>query len=203
MTEVPIPARQFTVPLGQATTRIPGFRAGVDRCRITVGDLDTTLLIEQARGGVALVLQMASGEVVVGFPGLDRLPLPDIVVSVDQPGAPPHDICLDGVVDAAPAAALETVQSDALKPRRRSRPITEFVLRPGQSIPSFSSFAPGAHVIEVDVTSATDAPPKVEIRPSADGENGVLMLDGRAAAILAGAPFATPDDVRVLTRSDG
>ncbi len=182
-----IPTRNFTVHLGDAAVRIPGFRPGRDRCRVRVADMDRTLCLEERGDGVALVLSGEGGETSVHFPGLTALPMNDITVSVGD-GTSTQDIALTGLT------------SPIAKPRKPRR-ITEFVLRPGQPIPSFRAFAPGQHVIEVDMGARTQQDARIEVRPSPDGADGILFLDGREAAILAGAPFATARDIRLVSRA--
>lgn len=193
MTELSLPPRQFDVPLGRAATRIPGFRAGVDHCRIHARVWDTMLYVETLDDGVALVLMSGEDETSVAFPGHPSLPLSDLVVCVNETGAQPTDIPLDRV----PLARPDATKVQGKNKRRRERPITEFVLRPGAPIPKFQSFSPGSQMIEVDLPRGNGRAPEVVVTPSADGQDGILKLDGRVAAVLSGAPDATPDDVRI------
>lgn len=194
MRREPGKGRAFPVSAEVRAVRIPGFRPGFDECRVRVTRAQTTLLSEMLPDGTALVLRTkGEDERVVTFPGLSMLPLGDIVLELDTSDGV-RDIALADL-DAVPSPSAPTTT-----PRRR--PITEFAVRPGDPIPSFSAFRPGHQLIEVAMPGRIAADARIDVRPSPDGRDGILLIDGKAAAVLAGAPSATPADIRLLG-SDG
>ena len=175
--------RRLLVPVSTAPAIVDGFRPGRDRCRILVATADTVVRGERGTDGVVLRLTGAGFDRTVLFPGLDALPLDDVLLEVEGDRA--SRVRLRALVDAAPA------------PRRR-RPTTQFVVRPGQPLPTFDAFAPGRQKIEIGIEK--DQAPDVAVTPTRDGRDGLVLIDGRPAAILAGAPDATPDDLQFVPR---
>ena len=44
----------------------------------------------------------------------------------------------------------------------------------------------------------TDALPRIDVRPTADGTDGEVVIDGRPAARLCGAPEAGVENIRII-----
>lgn len=182
------PPRRILIPLARTPAVVRGFRRGTDRLRIIVADADTEISATIHDEGVALRLRSAGTDRTVFFPGLDVLPVDDVQLQVKD--------------DAATRVLLRDL-FDLAKTAPRQRPTTQFVVRPGQPLPVFPAFSPGRQLIEIFVDLPTGHDPDVTVQPDATGRDGVVLVDGRPTAILAGAPEATHRDLRIISQWNG
>lgn len=168
------------VPQDVAEFVIPGFRPGVDVCRIALNapDVDFDVIVTDA--GVRLLFLDGGWLLEVIFPGLGTPPIADTVI------IGPDGVALD--LTGLAAASAKTARGKSL-------------LRQVQSdVVEFRGFDAASEMVEVWVPGDARVFPDVSIRATSDGHDGELLIDGSVAARLCGAPEAGARNVRIVGR---
>ena len=175
------PPCHHVVPGDVAEFVIPDFRPGTDTCRIHLHDPEAEFDAVIDEGGVRFQFLDGNSFLEVVFPGLR---------------APPFSSTR--IVGPSPSQA-ETVLSDLVGP---GPPVqSAHFHRVRSEIAAFQRFSADDEVVEVWVPPGTDALPRIDVRPSSDGSDGEVVIDGRPAARLCGAPEAGVRNIRIIRKS--
>lgn len=171
------------VPRDAAEFVIPGFRPGIDTCRIALTDPDADFDATTSGGMARLVFLDGGSFLEVCFPGLVSPPLADTLVT--GPGGVTRrmtDLAAASARAAGGEARLRRVDADVVE---------------------FRAFDTASEMVEIWVPEETPTTPDVMIRPTADGRDGELLIGGRRVARLCGAPDAGARNVRVVRKVSG
>jgi hypothetical protein len=117
-----------------------------------------------------------------------------VFLNLTQP--PFGDTWIVGPGGAATGRSLAELVGAILPPTRAP----DF-LRVRSEIAAFDRFNAAREVIEVWVPPHMADLPNIDVRPTADGTDSEVVIDGRAAARLCGAPDAGPNNVRIVRKA--
>ena len=198
------------IPVDVSQLVIPAFRPGTDGCRVWLRGVDVKFLHHRCEAGVVLVFFDAAERLSITFQGLARPPLADIETVFDCPenGRQVQKLSEPGNADAAEETAEDLDDAEwrlaAWAETERAVEAFDDPVRSGQekqdisALPEFTEFDPQAEIIEVWVPGALDPALAVEVVPTRDGKHGLVLVDGRATALLQGAPTASARNIRVV-----
>ena len=170
------------VPDDVAEFVIPDFRPGVDRCHVALRDPDAEFDAVLGPDGVRFQFLDGNSFLEVVFPGL-----------IDPPF---EDTCIFGPLAGGDGHLLSDLVGRGGSPPRPGAPHR---VRPG--IAAFQRFSASEEVVEVWVPPDVLALPTIDVRPSADGVDGEVVIDGRPAARLCGAPYAGAGNIRIVRKT--
>ena len=168
------------VPRDIAEFIIPDFRPGIDRCHVALNDPDAEFDAVLDVDGVRFQFLDGGSFLEVVFPGLIDPPFED--TRIFGPGPAAHGTALSDLV--APGAGPPD-------PNRFHRVRSE--------IAAFQSFH-ADRVVEVWVPPGVEVLPQIDVRPSLDGADSEVVIDGRPAARLCGAPNADGANIRIVRK---
>lgn len=169
------------VPNDVAEFMIPDFRPGTDTCRVHLRDPEAEFDAVIDDAGVRFQFLDGNSFLEVVFPGLADPPFAD--TWIQGPGETSAVRALSELVGPGPP-----VQSPHFH-RVRSE------------IAAFQKFSAEDEIVEVWVPPDTDTLPRIDVRPSADGSDGEVVIDGRPAARLCGAPEAGVGNIRIIRKT--
>ena len=167
------------VPNDVAEFVIPDFRPGIDRCHVALNDPEAEFEAVLDKDGVRFQFLDTGSFLEVVFPGLIDPPFED--TQVFGPGPAEAGRVLSELVG-------------------RARPQGPGFHRVRSEIAAFQEFSAAEEVVEVWVPPDIDALPRIDVRPSLDGSDGEVMIDGRPAARLCGAPNAGIGNIQIVRK---
>ena len=110
----------------------------------------------------------------------------------DAPDALPDDHVDAPVLSPTPGDAAEDLGDTAGQTSADAGP------EPENAPLRVDSFAVGQDILRLTIDPGlSDEPLVVDVRPSLDGEDGVVTVNGRTVAILEDAPEAGPEDIEI------
>ena len=164
------------VPADVAEFVIPDFRPGTDACRIALNDPDAEFDAIADDFGVRLLFLDGGSYLEVAFPGL---------------GVPPFE---DVIIMAPDGTSLRLSELVGVSQRHALRPVRS-------RWAELQGFSAKSECVEIWVPPDAPVLPVVDVRPSDDGQHGEIVIDGRLAARLCGAPEAGRENVRLLRKA--
>ncbi|MEO0703064.1 MAG: hypothetical protein AAFY80_13055 [Pseudomonadota bacterium] len=187
---------QYDVPAAPGVVAMDGFVPGIDTLTLHVASKETEFMVlDDPAGGVSLHYDIEGYPAEVRFPGLDVLPDDDIrLVFPEASGAlvatdPAEPEVLDAARDVSPGPVKGAV-IDITQAANRVIEVSDY--RPGQDV--------------LNVTLTADIPDDhldLSISASFDGEDGLLIANGKLIAVLPGVPDARLDDMLInVVRAD-
>ena len=174
------------VPTEVSEFVIPDFRPGLDLCRVRLSYPDIDFVHWREDTSVKLAFFDGQERLTVVFAGLEAPPMADVAVDFEHPRRGPQSCLLSELVDVAetelPCAAPEAQGAGT------------------SGLTEFSGFDADAECIEIFMPGAADPSGlNIAVRPSEDGRDAMVLIDGHPTAILRGAPRATSRNVRLVT----
>lgn len=206
----------FDVPAQPGQVTLADFTPGTDTLRLHVASYATEFMVlEDPSGGVSLHYNVMGQAAEIRFPGLDTLPDSDIRIfypdSVKQAGAlievyaglSVQDMVDPGDPDADAYARWDVDQIAPVtnaEPDDRMPVVEEAIdmVHGPKGVLELPDFIPGQHVVKLTLT--TDQPPdtvSVSIATSFDGEDGLLIANGKLIAVFPGFPDAQLEDMQI------
>ena len=170
------PPALHEVPGDVAEFVIPDFRPGTDLCRIALNDPDAEFDAIADDFGVRLLFLDGGSYLEVAFPGLGVPPFEDVVILAPDG----TEMRLSDLVGSSQRHALRPVRSRWAE---------------------LQGFSADRECVEIWVSPDAAVLPDVAVRPSADGQHGEIVIDGRLAARLCGAPDADQANVLLLRKA--
>lgn len=172
------------VPRDVAEFVIPDFRPGIDTCQIELHDPEAEFDALVDDGGVRFQFLDGASFLEVVFPGLHAPPFQD--TTIFGPGAVASGRKLSDLV----GTSTEPVSGPKF-------------FRVRSKMAAFQRFRPDTEVVEVWVPPDADILPRIDVRPSADGIDSEILIDGKPAARLGGAPQAGVQNIRIVRLHPG
>lgn len=206
----------YDVPAQPGQVTLADFTPGTDTLRLQVAsDATEFMVLEDPSGGVSLHYDVMGQAAEIRFPGLDTLPDSDIRIvypdAVNQAGAlieVDADLSVEDQVepDDPDAAAYARWDLDEIDPAKTAEPddrmpvVEEAIdmVHGPKGVLELPEFVPGQNVVKLTLT--TDQPPdtvSLSIATSFDGEDGLLIANGKLIAVFPGYPDAELDDLQI------
>jgi hypothetical protein len=167
---------------------IPDFRPGIDLCRVRLACPDIDFVHWRGRTSVTLEFHDGRERLRVVFYGQGRPPLEDVEVVFDHPRRGEERYLLAELVGAAETALPGGVAVEPYSSGSEG------------ALTEFAAFDASAEFIEILVPpNGAAAPRAIEVHPTLDGRDALVLIDGAPTAVLRGAPEATMRNVRLVT----
>ena len=191
------------IPVDVSEVVIPDFRPRSDRCRVRLRYPDIKFDHWVSAAGAVLAFQDGPERLTITFQGLNHPPFEDIETVFECPDSGLQTRPLAGVSGKAQANELAEEINDAewriAAWAETERAVEAYIdAYPGSAgddyclmLPKFAEFDANSERIEIWVPSDCEAKVPVEILPTHDGLHGLVLVAGRPAALLQGAPTAS------------
>ena len=181
-------AVRHLVPPDVSDFVIPEFKVGQDKCQIALTFPNIEFVYFHTALGVTLVFDDGHEQLKVTFVGVAAPPLADVLVAYDHPADGPRREALSQLVGDEELASLEV-----------SPPETPVLLPLDEIVApaEFHEFDAASEYVEI-WTRGSESHSDILVRPSPDGRDALVVVDGRLSAVLRGAPNATARNVRLV-----
>ncbi len=169
---------------------IPDFRAGIDSCCVDVWSSKIEVMHWQGPGGAVVCIDDGREQLVVAFLGLSAPPFDDLTISY-----PSSRHSKEVTFEARALSATDIARDTTIA--------TPFAAPSGEGpLAEFWAFDARREVVEIMRSPDAADQASVTVAPTSDGRDAMVTIDGQAAAILRGAPFASRRNVRIVTSTD-
>ncbi len=198
------------IPVDVSEVVISDFRPKTDNCRVWLRNPGIDFDHWASTAGAVLAFQDGSQRLTITFQGLGLPPFEDIETVFDCPDAGPQVRPLAALSGEAHANGLAEEINDAewriaawAETERAveayNDPVPNAACKDyGLKLPRFAGFDANAECIEIWVPSDLEAKVQVEILPTHDGCDGLVLVAGRPTAILQGAPSASARNIKLV-----